>query len=74
MSANSLKSRIIKNVAHVDDVQLLKQINALLVKSKKEIFLNVPKKQKEEITLARKQIESGNYSTHDSIENKFTTE
>ena len=45
MNTNSLKSRNIKNVANVEDIQLLKQINTLLVKNKKEVILNIPSEQ-----------------------------
>lgn len=72
MSANSLKSSIIKNVASVEDVQLLKHINSLLVKSKKEVILNIPSEQENEINQARKQFDAGEYSTQESIEKRFS--
>jgi hypothetical protein len=72
MSANSLKSSIIKNVAGIEDVQLLKQINSLLVKSKKEVILNIPSEQENEINQARKQFDAGEYSTQESIEKRFS--
>ena len=72
MSANSLKSSIIKNVASIEDIQLLKQINSLLVKNKKEVILNIPTEQEKEINQARKQFEAGEYSTHESIEKRFS--
>jgi len=72
MSTNSLKSRIIKNVASVEDIQLLKQINTLLVKNKKEVILNIPPEQEQEINQAREQFKVGDYSTQESIEKRFS--
>jgi hypothetical protein len=72
MNTNSLKSRIIKNVASVEDIQLLKQINTLLVKNKKEVILNIPSEQEQEINLARAQFKAGDYSTQESIEKRFS--
>jgi hypothetical protein len=72
MNTNSLKSRIIKNVASVEDIQLLKQINTLLVKNKKEVILNIPSEQEQEINQAREQFKAGDYSTHESIEKRFS--
>lgn len=72
MSANSLKSSIMKNVAGIEDVQLLKHINSLLVKSKKEVLLNIPSEQEQEINQAREQFKAGEYSTQESIEKRFS--
>ena len=72
MSLNSLKSNIIKNVASIEDVQLLKQIHSLLVKNKKELILNIPPEQEFEINQARKQFDTGQYSTQESIEKRFS--
>lgn len=72
MSPNSLKSNIIKNVASIEDVQLLKQIHSLLLKNKKELILNIPPEQECEINQARKQFDAGEYSTQESIEKQFS--
>ena len=72
MNTNSLKSRIIKNVANVEDIQLLKQINTLLVKNKKEVILNILPEQEIEIKQARKRFDTGEYSTQESIEKRFS--
>ena len=72
MSPNSLKSNIIKNVASIEDVQLLKQIHSLLLKNKKELILNIPPEQECEINQARKQYDAGEYSTQESIEKRFS--
>jgi hypothetical protein len=72
MSPNSLKSNIIKNVASIEDVQLLKQIYTLLVKNKKKVILNIPPEQEQEINQAREQFKAGDYSTQESIEKRFS--
>ena len=72
MSLNSLKSNIIKNVASIEDVQLLKQIHSLLLKNKKELILNIPPALEYEINQARKQFDAGEYSTQESIETRFS--
>ncbi|MBU3659897.1 MAG: hypothetical protein FGM14_08515 [Flavobacteriales bacterium] len=72
MSANSLKSSIMKNVAGIEDVQLLKHINSLLVKSKKEVLVNIPSEQEQEINQAREQFKAGECSTQESIEKRFS--
>jgi len=71
MSPNSLKSNIIKTVASIEDVQLLKQIHSMLLKNKKELILNIPPEQECEINQARKQFDAGEYSTQESIEKRF---
>ena len=72
MSPNSLKSNIIKNVASIEDVKLLKQIHSLLLKNKKELILNIPPEQEIEIKQARKRFDTGEYPTQESIEKRFS--
>ena len=71
MRTNALKSAIIKNIANINDDSLLKEIKTLL-KSNKELTLNVPASNEEEIEIARIQIKKGNFTSQDMVEKQFS--
>ena len=72
MRSNTLKSTIIKNIASLDDVQLLREINALLVQSKRERKIHIPEEKEKEITIAREQFKNGNFLHQEDVEKRFS--
>jgi hypothetical protein len=72
MRSNTLKSTIIKNIASLDDVQLLREINALLVQSKRERKIHIPEEKEKEIAIAREQFKNGNFLHQEDVEKRFS--
>lgn len=72
MSTNSLKSKIIRNIAEVDDLNLLKEIKAMLATNKKEKQANIPLIKENEIALAREQFKNGHFSNQEEVEKRFS--
>jgi hypothetical protein len=71
MTTNALKSTIIKNISALEDVKLLKEIQSILAKSKKEKEVNVPSEKAKEISVARDQLKNGNSYSQESVEQHF---
>ena len=72
MSTNSLKSKIIRNITEVEDLNLLKEIKAMLAIHKKEKQANIPANKENEIALAQEQFKNGHFSNHEEVEKRFS--